>query len=128
MLEILVWLLPMIVFFILTSIIASVPISIAVSYFTKKRFLTTFIPLCAFLPALQFFVALPSMTVTWIHRVAILILTIIASILTFIAVSYFTKKRFLTTFIIIFSITFILVTLIYLGIDNAINNSKGTYW
>ena len=128
MLEILVWLLPMIVFFILTSIIASVPISIAVSYFTKKRFLTTFIPLCAFLPALQFFVALPSMTVTWIHIVAILILTIIASILTFIAVSYFTKKRFLTTFIIIFSITFILVTLIYLGIDNAINNSKGTYW
>ena len=68
------------------------------------------------------------MTVTWIHIVAILILTIIASILTFIAVSYFTKKRFLTTFIIIFSITFILVTLIYLGIDNAINNSnKGTY-
>ena len=100
MLVTLVWLFPMIVFFILTSIIASVPISIAVSYFTKKWFLTTFIPLCAFLPALQFFVALPSMSVAWIHIVAILILTsIIASILTFIAISYFTKKRFLTTFI-----------------------------
>ena len=131
MLVTLVWPLPMIVFFILTSIIASVPISIAVSYFTKKRFLTTFIPLCAFLPALQFFVALPSMSVAWIHIVAILILTIIASILTFIAVSYFTKKRFLTTFIIIFSITFILVTLISLGISTAINhsnNSEKLHW
>ena len=71
------------------------------------------------------------MTVTWIHIVAILILTIIASILTFIAVSYFTKKRFLTTFIIIFSITFILVALIYLGISTAINhsnNSEKLHW
>ena len=66
------------------------------------------------------------MSVTWIHIVAILILTIIASILTFIAVSYFTKKRFLTTFIIIFSITFILVTLISLGISTAINNSNNS--
>ena len=116
----------MIVFFIITSIIASVPISIAVSYFTKKRFLTTFIPLCVFLPALQFFVALPSMSVAWIHIVTILILTIIASILTFIAISYFTKKRFLTTFIIIFSITFILVTFISLEISTAINNSNNS--
>ena len=134
MLVTLVWLFPMIVFFILTSIIASVPISIAVSYFTKKRFLTTFIPLCASLPALQFFVALTSMLNypgAWVHIVAILILTIIASILTFIAVSYFTKKRFLTTFIIIFSITFILVTLISLGISTAINhsnNSEKLHW
>ena len=66
------------------------------------------------------------MSVTWIHIVAILILTIIASILTFIAVSYFTKKRFLTTFIIIFSITFILVTLISLGISTAINHSNNS--
>ena len=70
MLVTLVWLLPMIVFFILTSIIASVPISIAISYFTKKRFLTTFI--------------------------------------------------------IIFSITFILVTLISLEILTPINNSNNS--
>ena len=121
MLVTLVWLLPMIGFFILTS----VPISIVVSYFTKKRFkkrfLPTFILLCTSLSALQFFVALldmsvVDMSVAWTHIVAILILTIIASILTFIVISYFTKKRVLTTFIIILSITFILVTLISFGI------------
>jgi len=116
MLVTLVWLLPMIGFFILTS----VPISIVVSYFTKKRFkkrfLPTFILLCTSLSALQFFVALLDMSVAWTHIVAILILTIIASILTFIAISYFTKKRVLTTFIMILSITFILITLISFGI------------
>jgi len=120
MLVTLVWLfaaVPMIGFFILTS----VPISIVVSYFTKKRFLPTFILLCTSLSALQFFVALldmsvVDMSVAWTHIVAILILTIIASILTFIVISYFTKKRVLTTFIIILSITFILVTLISFGI------------
>ena len=121
MLVTLVWLLPMIGFFILTS----VPISIVVSYFTKKRFkkrfLPTFILLCTSLSALQFFVALldmsvVDMSVAWTHIVAILILTIIASILTFIAISYFTKKRVLTTFIMILSITFILITLISFGI------------
>ena len=115
MLVTLVWLfaaVPMIGFFILTS----VPISIVVSYFTKKRFLPTFILLCTSLSALQFFVALLDMSVAWTHIVAILILTIIASILTFIAISYFTKKRVLTTFIMILSITFILITLISFGI------------